>query len=106
VDFPRYLLRMAELELLDCERRATERSSTQVTGNLPLSGVHRGARLGAADRCASGPAHPLVHILEMNGESYRLKQSKHKRNLNPAAKSPPCSSWQNASARAASSATA
>jgi len=24
-----------------------------------------------------------VHILEMNGESYRLKQSKHKRNLQP-----------------------
>jgi len=24
-----------------------------------------------------------VHILEMNGESYRLKQSKHKRNPQP-----------------------
>jgi DNA replication protein DnaC len=24
-----------------------------------------------------------VHILEMNGESYRLKQSKHKRNPHP-----------------------
>jgi len=27
VDYPRYLLRMTELELLDRERRATERAS-------------------------------------------------------------------------------
>ena len=29
IDYPRYLLRMAELELLDCERRATERRIRQ-----------------------------------------------------------------------------
>ena len=33
-----------------------------------------------------------VNILEMNGESYRLKQSKHKRNPQPGRKIPPCSS--------------
>jgi len=83
VDFPRYLLRMAELELLDCERRATERSSTQVTGNLPFqecTEVLGSERLTGAllDRLIH-----FVHILEMNGESYRLKQSKHKRNPQP-----------------------
>jgi len=80
VDFPRYLLRMAELELLDCERRANERSSTLVNSNMPAqecTEVLSPERLRGAllDRLIH-----FVHIPEMNGESYRLKQSKHKRN--------------------------
>ena len=83
VDVPRYLLRMAELELLDCERRATEHSSTQVTSNLPFqecTEVLGSERLTGAllDRLIH-----FVHILEMNGESYRLKQRKHNRNPQP-----------------------
>ncbi len=50
LDYQRYLLRMTELELLDRERRATERRITH-----------------------------HVHILEMNGDSYRLKQSRRTR---------------------------
>ena len=42
-----------------------------------LRRVGRGLRLGTAHRSAAGPAHPPhVHILEMNGESYRLKRSR------------------------------
>jgi len=41
--------------------------------------MDRGSRIGTADRRAAGPAHSPRHILEMNGESYRLKQSKRKR---------------------------
>jgi len=80
VDVPRYLLRMAELELLDCERRATEHSSTQVTSNLPFQEC---TEVLGSERLTGALLDQLihfVHILEMNGESYRLKQSKHKRN--------------------------
>src|SRR6266699_2134515 len=56
-----------------------ERTSTLVTSNLPFAEwteVLGSARLTGAllDRLTHH-----VHILEMNGESYRLKQSKHKR---------------------------
>jgi len=79
VDVPRYLLRMAELELLDCERRATEHSSTQVTSNLPFQEC---TEVLGSERLTGALLDQLihfVHILEMNGESYRLKQSKNKR---------------------------
>ena len=83
VDFPRYLLRMAELELLDCERRATERSSTQVTSNLPFQEC---TEVLGSERLTGALLDRLIHfvnILEMNGESYRLKQRKHNRNPQP-----------------------
>ncbi len=62
-----------------------ERGSTLVTSNLPFqewTEVLGSERLTGAllDRLTHH-----VHILEMNGESYRLKQSKHKRTLNPCA---------------------
>ncbi len=57
-----------------------ERGSTLVTSNLPFqewTEVLGSERLTGAllDRLTHH-----VHILEMNGDSYRLKQSKHKRN--------------------------
>jgi DNA replication protein DnaC len=60
-----------------------ERSSTLVTSNLPFqewTEVLGSERLTGAllDRLTHH-----VHILEMNGESYRLKQSKHKRSSQP-----------------------
>ena len=60
-----------------------ERSATLVTSNLPFqewTEVLGSERLTGAllDRLTHH-----VHILEMNGESYRLKQSKHKRNPQP-----------------------
>jgi hypothetical protein len=60
-----------------------ERGSTLVTSNLPfqeLTEVLGSERLTGAllDRLTHH-----AHILEMNGESYRLKQSKHKRNPQP-----------------------
>jgi hypothetical protein len=79
-DFPRYLLLMAELEFLDCERRATERSSTLMTSNLPFQEC---TEVLGSERLTGALLDRLihhVHILEMNGESYRLKQRKHKRN--------------------------
>ena len=56
-----------------------ERGSTLVTSNLPFqewTEVLGSERLTGAllDRLTHH-----VHIVEMNGESYRLKQSKHKR---------------------------
>ena len=60
-----------------------ERGSTLVTSNLPFqewTEVLGSERLTGAllDRLTHH-----VHILEMNGESYRLKQSKRKRGLQP-----------------------
>ena len=60
-----------------------ERGSTLVTSNLPFqewTEVLGSERLTGAllDRLTHH-----VHILEMNGESYRLKQSKHKRSSQP-----------------------
>ena len=61
-----------------------ERSSTLVTSNLPLqewTEVLGSERLTGAllDRLTHH-----VHILEMNGDSYRLKQSKRKQKPQPA----------------------
>src|SRR5271156_1792106 len=60
-----------------------ERGSTLVTSNLPFdewTGVFGSERLTGAllDRLTHH-----VHILEMNGDSYRLKQSKRKRGSPP-----------------------
>ena len=60
-----------------------ERGSTLVTSNLPFqewTEVLGSERLTGAllDRLTHH-----VHILEMNGESYRLKQSKRKRSSPP-----------------------
>ena len=41
VDYPRYLLRMAELELLDRERRATERRIRQAKFRSPRAWTAR-----------------------------------------------------------------
>ena len=41
-----------------------------------LRRMDRGVRLRTSHRSAAGPAHHHVHILEMNGESYRLKRSR------------------------------
>ena len=65
-----------------------ERGSTIVTSNLPFdewTGVFASERLTGAllDRLTHH-----VHILEMNGDSYRLKQSKRRARL-PAAETPP-----------------
>ncbi len=65
----------AEL-LFEVFSRRYERGSTIVTGNLPFdewTGVFASERLTGAllDRLTHH-----VHILEMNGDSYRLKQSK------------------------------
>jgi hypothetical protein len=83
VDFPRYLLRMTELELLDCERRATERGSTLVTSNLTFQ---EWTEVLSSERLTSALLDWLTHhvnTLKMNGESHRLKQSKHKRSPQP-----------------------
>ena len=66
-----------------------ERASTLVTSNLPFeewTEVFGSERLTGAllDRLTHH-----VHILEMNGDSYRLKQSRRKRSHPPAADPPP-----------------
>ena len=126
VDFPRYLLRLSELELLDRERRATERrlmrfqkmlscfelliidelgfvplsktgaellfevfsrryerAATLVTSNLPFN---EWTEAFGSERLTGALLDRLthhVHILEMNGESYRLKDSKRNRSGKP-----------------------
>src|SRR4051794_10967915 len=65
-----------------------ERGSTIVTSNLPFdewTGVFASERLTGAllDRLTHH-----VHILEMNGESYRLKQSKRRQRTARVASSP------------------
>ena len=101
----RYLVRLTELELIDRERRMVERrelgfvplsktgaellfevfsqryegGSTLVTSNLPFdewTEVFGSERLTGAllDRLTHH-----VHILEMNGDSYRLNQSQKRR---------------------------
>ena len=53
-----------------------ERGSILVTTNLPLtSGPESSARSASPARCWTGCTHH-VHILEMNGDSYRLKRSR------------------------------
>jgi DNA replication protein DnaC len=56
-----------------------ERTSTLVASNLPFQG---GPRSSAPKRLTGALLDRLahhVHILEMNGDSYRLRQSRHKR---------------------------
>ena len=77
----------AEL-LFEVFSRRYERGSTIVTSNLPFdewTGVFASERLTGAllDRLTHH-----VHILEMNGDSYRLKQSK-RRSRNAAAENQP-----------------
>jgi len=72
----------AEL-LFEAFSQRYEHGATLVTSNLPFqewTEVLGSERLTGAllDRLTHH-----VHILEMNGESYRLKQSKHKRNPQP-----------------------
>jgi DNA replication protein DnaC len=58
-----------------------ERASTLVTSNLPFD---EGTEVFGSDRLTGALLDRLthhVHILEMNGDSYRLKQSRRKRNL-------------------------
>jgi IstB-like ATP binding protein len=60
-----------------------ERGSTLVTSNLPFQ---EWTEILGSERLTGALLDRLthhVHILEMNGESYRLKQSKHKRNPPP-----------------------
>src|SRR5262249_27983160 len=60
-----------------------ERSSTLVTSNLPFQ---EWTEVLGSERLTGTLLDRLthhVHILEMNGESYRLKQSKHKRSSQP-----------------------
>ena len=77
----------AEL-LLEVFSQRYERGSTIVTSNLPFdewTGVFASERLTGAllDRLTHH-----VHILEMNGESYRLQQSKRRQRADRGAKSP------------------
>ena len=56
-----------------------ERSSTLVTSNLPFQ---EWTEILGSERLTGALLDRLthhVHILEMNGDSYRLKQSTHKR---------------------------
>ncbi len=78
----------AEL-LFEVFSRRHERGSTIVTSNLPFdewTSVFGNQRLTGAllDRLTHH-----VHILEMNGESYRLKQSKTRRRKDPASSDEP-----------------
>ena len=53
-----------------------ERGSILVTTTCPsTNGPRSSARNGSPERCWNGCTHH-VHILEMNGESYRLKRSR------------------------------
>ena len=78
-EISRHVARGAHAELLfEMFSQRYERGSTIVTSNLPFdewTGVFASERLTGAllDRLTHH-----VHILEMNGDSYRLKQSKHR----------------------------
>ena len=59
-----------------------ERSSTLVTSNLPFA---EWTEVLGSERLTGALLDRLthhVHILEMNGDSFRLKQSRHKRSPN------------------------
>ena len=63
--------------------RRYERSATPVTSNLPFN---EWTEAFGSERLTGALLDRLthhVHILEMNGESYRLKDSKRKRSLKP-----------------------
>ena len=61
-----------------------ERGATMVTSNLPFN---EWTEVLGSERLTGALLDRLthhVHILEMNGESYRLKESKRKRPTKPA----------------------
>jgi DNA replication protein DnaC len=61
-----------------------ERSSTLVTSNLPFAEWTEVLGLGAADgRALPDRLTHHVHILEMNGERYQLKNSKKNKETSP-----------------------
>ena len=64
-----------------------ERAATMVTSNLPF---HEWTEVLGSERLTGALLDRLthhVHILEMNGESYRLKESKRNRPVKPASRS-------------------
>ena len=72
----------AEL-LFEVFSRRYERSATLVTSNLPFN---EWTEAFGSERLTGALLDRLthhVHILEMNGESYRLKDSKQKRTAKP-----------------------
>ena len=72
----------AEL-LFEVFSRRYERSATLVTSNLPFN---EWTEAFGSERLTGALLDRLthhVHILEMNGESYRLKDSKQKRPTKP-----------------------
>ena len=83
LDHIRFLLRLAELELIDRERRMVERrikearfpavKSLNSFDFAEWTSAFGSERLTGA--CSTGLTHH-VHILQMNGYSYRLNQSK------------------------------
>ena len=65
-----------------------ERGATMVTSNLPFN---EWTEVLGSERLTGALLDRLthhVHILEMNGESYRLKESKRNRPAKPARQSP------------------
>ncbi len=77
----------AEL-LFEVFSRRYERSATLVTSNLPFN---EWTEAFGSERLTGALLDRLthhVHILEMNGESYRLKDSKRRRPAKPRSKSP------------------
>src|SRR3977135_122045 len=81
----------AEL-LFEVFSRRYERSATLVTSNLPFN---EWTEAFGSERLTGALLDRLthhVHILEMNGESFRLKASKQKRPPKPLSSSPPAPS--------------
>jgi transposase-like protein len=68
IDYPRYLLRMAELELLDRDRRATERRIRQAKFPVVKS-YFGGVRKGKRGRGAAGKV-PVFGLLKRGGKVY------------------------------------
>jgi len=92
------LLIVDELGFVPCPRPAAEllfetfsqryeRASTLVTSNLPSKNGPKSSAPNGYRALLDRLTHH-VHILEMNGDSYRLKQSRRKRTLLPNAEIP------------------
>jgi hypothetical protein len=47
--------------------------------------IDRGVRIGAVRRRVAGLTHAYAHVVEMNEESYRLKDGERKRTAKPGA---------------------
>ena len=80
VDFQRFLLRLVEAEMLfKVFSQRYERGSTLVTSDLPFA---EWTEVLGSERLTGALLDRLthhVHILEMNGESFRLKSSRKKK---------------------------